>query len=1377
MSVEIPIPRSRAAKTLAASSPQIQQESALLLRLLGELEDSESSRNWDRLDAVITNLKHKRMLDYIAPEALEKLVHVTSTRVGEASQLSFKGESEELAAAVLPYLEAARVYLNLASCTKAPKVLIDELLEQSLALVKKTCDKVVLPLVSEKKKDARARSKSIHDCLVCVSSMLDCLTRLAQRRVLQDYWLSSSYHLFMSLLLHEGDEFLQIPITNLLVATFTYYPNTRQSILEDLMENLPLLTYDPEQTIGSRIRRVNSHNYHISSKHSIHFSTFLVLELLQSACIDDEPMGANGHFHHARVAGGYKEALSFAQFFSVKVISLCSKTGQDCNDYKAIVEKMLGDLLKVVIRPEFPLSSRLVEILVVQMVNLTPKSNANFRNWVVDQFGIIAKTLKTLITKTKKHPIIPKYFIETQRETDHPTEDPSLSKCICGKGWGTGEKNMIQCDLCHCWFHNDCMGVDLNKYKEESWYCDDCSVYQYMRNNGGIKRSKRLAEKEAMVVIEEDPAASWAVSRETDRATRDHALLFNQLISNYLAFEERTGELTKGARYFLCAKWIATALAQTKLSNGDDCDMRDPRLKQASDSWFAHKNEHVAMGKLSERGTVKLYRQMLLCGEYGQLYTCILGRILILLNHEQPITRAKALKALAGVIEIDPSALSEPAIEKAVQSKFLDPNISVREAAVELLGRFITVQSGLSTHYYTILTQRLKDRGSSVRKRVIRILKDIVCSDSAHSQIIPMLSEVVKRMSDETEGIKDCVLASFEQIWFKSGSDVEVARLLLGVCESPLNHDSVVLMLKGVLPKDKEYVAKLRRVTDDLVQKMLQDRENRALVGKTLALICSAQADLLVSSVPALQHFLCPESAQDESEVLTSICYIIEQVACVIGQNDSKIYTAIQTDLLNLVYREGTTVLTAALKALCKVVQHLTGSIQTLQELTKRCFYLLKNYARPVKIPPDRFNSLTRAFYIIGLVTKEIKIHEGLELEPGRSYVDSVFEVLKYYWDNKDLGVRDRALEALTFVWVQFPHLLYQSESLLTETLKTARAVPYKVHVLTLLKDFLATYDRKMAGETETDHSTALVTVQNYLDPVLVLSLDDYHEVRLVATEVLRLFLKQGHISRALLVPTLITLLSDSNFVIRGLAMECLTGIYQKSPDSVLVNLTDSIRKSFAFEVKLYKRADAHLRTGEPVFAGFFQLLKDKKTQRIKFLSQTAQLMGESDDYYLLYFLGCMLTSLNYTQAEEVLTVLSKLPESRLCTAGIPSYERLKRASKTGYAVSQLEVSEAVQIILILSLKSFLFRSYDLRALDSDKTIHRRIDESGTYQELNEPLLEYCEKENLMGKELYDLRKTLQAYMREEVEPMMPKKRPRAMGDFSEGLPVPRGKV
>lgn len=72
--------------------------------------------------------------------------------------------------------------------------------------------------------------------------------------------------------------------------------------------------------------------------------------------------------------------------------------------------------------------------------------------------------------------------------------------------------------------------------------------------------------------------------------------------------------------------------------------------------------------------------------------------------------------------------------------------------------------------------------------------------------------------------------------------------------------------------------------------------------------------------------------------------------------------------------------------------------------------------------------------------------------------------------------------------------------------------------------------------------------------------------------------------------------------------------------------------------------------------------------------------------------------------------------------------------------------------------------------------IHKRTDENGGYQELNEPLLEYCEKESLAGKELYDLRKTLQAYMREEEEPIVAKKRPRSMGDGSEGLPVTRGK-
>jgi len=41
-------------------------------------------------------------------------------------------------------------------------------------------------------------------------------------------------------------------------------------------------------------------------------------------------------------------------------------------------------------------------------------------------------------------------------EGETTEEDAS---CICNEGWGNGERDMLDCEGCHKWFHSDCVGV------------------------------------------------------------------------------------------------------------------------------------------------------------------------------------------------------------------------------------------------------------------------------------------------------------------------------------------------------------------------------------------------------------------------------------------------------------------------------------------------------------------------------------------------------------------------------------------------------------------------------------------------------------------------------------------------------------------------------------------------------------------------------------------------------------------------------------------------------------------------------------------------------------------------------------------------------
>ena len=77
------------------------------------------------------------------------------------------------------------------------------------------------------------------------------------------------------------------------------------------------------------------------------------------------------------------------------------------------------------------------------------------------------------------------------------------------------------------------------------------------------------------------------------------------------------------------------------------------------------------------------------------------------------------------IVNEDPEVLLNANMQNAVQYSLNDSSTMVREAAVDLIGKFILHKESLVTKYYRIMTDRILDTGVSVRKRVIKILKDI----------------------------------------------------------------------------------------------------------------------------------------------------------------------------------------------------------------------------------------------------------------------------------------------------------------------------------------------------------------------------------------------------------------------------------------------------------------------------------------------------------------------------------------------------------------------------------------------------------------------------------------------------------------------------
>jgi cohesin loading factor subunit SCC2 len=59
------------------------------------------------------------------------------------------------------------------------------------------------------------------------------------------------------------------------------------------------------------------------------------------------------------------------------------------------------------------------------------------------------------------------------------------------------------------------------------------------------------------------------------------------------------------------------------------------------------------------------------------------------------------------VVEADPSVLGRTDMQLGVKHSFLDHSTSVREAAVDLVGKFVLSRPDLIDKYYDMLSQRI----------------------------------------------------------------------------------------------------------------------------------------------------------------------------------------------------------------------------------------------------------------------------------------------------------------------------------------------------------------------------------------------------------------------------------------------------------------------------------------------------------------------------------------------------------------------------------------------------------------------------------------------------------------------------------------------
>ncbi|KAL8005300.1 putative sister chromatid cohesion domain, SCC2/Nipped-B family [Plasmopara halstedii] len=190
---------------------------------------------------------------------------------------------------------------------------------------------------------------------------------------------------------------------------------------------------------------------------------------------------------------------------------------------------------------------------------------------------------------------------------------------------------------------------------------------------------------------------------------------------------------------------------------------------------------------------LKSYLHLAVKREFCGLFSKLLAHIMILLSKGAPFLKARVMKCLRGIVDMDPMLMTDSRVQLAVKRCCTDEKPSVREAAVDLIGSYVSQQPLLNLliwqidEYFGVLSERIRDKGMKVRKSVCKIFKTaIVMRDRNRGSITEQelrrksacMRCLVERIGHAAEdrAIKDFVIDIFQEVWF--GSELSSSRSL-----------------------------------------------------------------------------------------------------------------------------------------------------------------------------------------------------------------------------------------------------------------------------------------------------------------------------------------------------------------------------------------------------------------------------------------------------------------------------------------------------------------------------------------------------------------------------------------------------------------------
>ncbi|KZP01340.1 hypothetical protein CALVIDRAFT_492971 [Calocera viscosa TUFC12733] len=642
-------------------------------------------------------------------------------------------------------------------------------------------------------------------------------------------------------------------------------------------------------------------------------------------------------------------------------------------------------------------------------------------------------------------------------------------------------------------------------------------------------------------------------------------------------------------------------------------------------------------------------------------FDLIIHVILSALTSPAVFMRTKALRAIGQIVTCDSELLRQQNVRQTIESHLVDSSSAVREAAIELIGKYIVQESAVAGEYYMKLSERMADTGLGVRKRVMKLLRSLYDVTSDISRRADICIKMIQRLQDEDETVKDLAVKSMEEMWFSS---------LLNGRNSIPGEDRVMRVFMQVVGAFKDRTSTL----EDLLHQILQDKskkDDHVIVQRYTAL-CDSLIDTLVDGQDAefnlvqcvqgiyllatahpkvmsgsraeiLLPYLRVATTADDRAITDSILKVFRASIPGMPKTAINFGEELQKVLVPMISKpstvRGISGLQETVACLCVTVKHLTHDYARLVALLRPCNVKLQAEIKALESGvwnPASVQSTPLLMFIVAFLNEHCDFdlvrtqHPDTTAQLDAMALDSITEhfyvvFLKLYQNQCNDKISTAALQCLGIMFKAYPRLLTHDSTLtLMDTVLSSNDVEARGRVLKILQDFLASEATKRAEEereykktgkrtevdmdeligsanTFADSGIASTVIQRYLGHILDGALSAHLHTQRFSVDILGYTIRQGLAHPLRCLPVLISLetSADTGLAARAGALHAL--LQNKHASMLNSRLIDCARRSFEYQARINEGTVRGFRGNQAPIAllhRWYALVREKRAPR-----------------------------------------------------------------------------------------------------------------------------------------------------------------------------------